>query len=36
LPTGTDWSGGFWMLGISAVLTLLSLAAMRGREVGTA
>lgn len=34
--TGTDWSGGFWMLGIAAVLTALSLAAVRRREVGTA
>lgn len=34
--TGTDWSGGFWMLGISAILALLALAAVRRREVGTA
>ncbi|WP_442542560.1 ABC transporter permease [Arthrobacter sp. KN11-1C] len=34
--TGTDWSGGFWMLGIAAVLAALALAAVRRREVGTA
>lgn len=33
---GTDWSGGFWMLGIATVLTLLSLMAMQHREVGSA
>jgi ABC-2 type transport system permease protein len=33
---GTDWSGGFWMLGITAVLTAFSLAAVRRREVGAA
>lgn len=34
--TGTDWSGGFWMLGIAAVITAFSLVAVRRREVGTA
>ncbi|MCU1574733.1 MAG: hypothetical protein JWO93_2815 [Micrococcaceae bacterium] len=34
--TGTDWSGGFWMLGITAVLTVFALAAVRRREVGAA
>jgi ABC-2 type transport system permease protein len=34
--TGTDWSGGFWMLGITVVLALVALVAIRRREVGTA
>ncbi|WP_246036214.1 ABC transporter permease [Sinomonas susongensis] len=34
--TGTDWSGGFWMLAVAAVLALVSLALMRRREIGTA
>ena len=33
---GTDWSGGFWMLGVAAVLGLAALVGMRRREVGTA
>ncbi|BCT75196.1 exporter of polyketide antibiotics [Sinomonas cyclohexanicum] len=33
---GTDWTGGFWMLGISVVAAALSLALMRRREVGSA
>lgn len=33
---GTDWSGGFWMLGIAVVLALIALVAVRRREVGTA
>ncbi|MEA5454070.1 hypothetical protein SPF06_04970 [Sinomonas sp. JGH33] len=34
--SGADWSGGFWMLGISAVLVAVSLAAVRRREIGSA
>jgi ABC-2 type transport system permease protein len=34
--TGTDWSGGFWMLGIAAALAALTLAAVPRREVGNA
>lgn len=33
---GTDWSGGFWMLGVSAVLVAVALAAVRRREIGSA
>lgn len=32
---GTDWTGGFWMLGISVVAAAASLALMRRREVGS-
>ncbi|WP_369046734.1 ABC transporter permease [Sinomonas sp. P10A9] len=35
-PGGTDWTGGFWMLGISAVAAGVALALMRRREVGSA
>ncbi|MDQ4503069.1 hypothetical protein [Sinomonas sp. ASV322] len=34
--TGSDWVGGFWMLGIAAALTFVALVAMRRREVGSA
>lgn len=33
---GTDWSGGFWMLAIVAVVTLGAMVAVRRREVGNA
>ena len=33
--TGTDWSGGFWMLGIGAALVVFAFVAVRRREVGT-
>jgi ABC-2 type transport system permease protein len=32
--TGTDWSGGFWMLGIGVALSLFAVVAVRRREVG--
>lgn len=35
-PGGTDWTGGFWMLGISVAAAAASLALMRRREVGSA
>ncbi|HKU01742.1 MAG TPA: hypothetical protein VJQ80_02915, partial [Arthrobacter sp.] len=35
-PTGTDWSGAWWMLAIAAVAAALAVAVMRRREVGTA
>lgn len=35
-PTGTDWTGGLWMLGIAAVLAVVAIVGMRRREVGTA
>jgi ABC-2 type transport system permease protein len=34
--SGTDWSGGFWMLGIAAALAALTLAVVPRREVGNA
>ena len=34
--TGSDWSGGFWMLGIAAVIALIALVSVPRREVGTA
>ncbi|GAB3270264.1 exporter of polyketide antibiotics [Sinomonas notoginsengisoli] len=34
-PGGRDWAGGLWMLGISLVATVSSLALMRRREVGS-
>ncbi|KHL01013.1 ABC transporter permease [Sinomonas humi] len=34
--TGTDWSGGFWMLGIAAVIAVIALVTVPRREVGTA
>ncbi|MDP9888746.1 ABC transporter permease [Pseudarthrobacter enclensis] len=33
---GTDWTDGFWMLGIAGALTTLALLSMRWRELGTA
>jgi ABC-2 type transport system permease protein len=35
-PGGTDWTGGFWMLGISVAAAAAALALMRRREVGSA
>jgi hypothetical protein len=34
--TSTDWSGGFWMLGIAVVAGILASVAVRRREWGTA
>lgn len=34
--SGSDWTGGFWMLGTAGVLTTIALLAMRRREIGTA
>jgi ABC-2 type transport system permease protein len=33
---GRDWTGGFWMLGISVVAAAVALGLMRRREVGSA
>ncbi|GAB2753194.1 ABC transporter permease [Sinomonas soli] len=35
-PGGRDWTGGFWMLGISVAAAAAALALMRRREVGSA
>ncbi|AMM31881.1 hypothetical protein SA2016_1199 [Sinomonas atrocyanea] len=35
-PGGTDWTGGFWMLGIAVAAAAAALALMRRREVGSA
>jgi ABC-2 type transport system permease protein len=35
-PSGSDWTGGFWMLGIAGALTAVALIAMRRREIGDA
>lgn len=35
-PGGTDWTGGFWMLGISVLAAAAALVLMRRREVGSA
>jgi ABC-2 type transport system permease protein len=35
-PSGSDWTGGFWMLGIAGALTAIALIAMRRREIGDA
>lgn len=32
---GSDWTDGFWMLGIAGALTTIALIAMRRREIGT-
>ncbi|HKU11769.1 MAG TPA: hypothetical protein VJQ61_11165 [Sinomonas sp.] len=34
--SSTDWSGGFWMLGIAAALAALTLAVVPRKEVGNA
>jgi ABC-2 type transport system permease protein len=34
--SGSDWTEGFWMLGIAGVLTIVALVAMRRREIGSA
>lgn len=35
-PTGTDWSGAWWMLAIAVVAGALAVVVMRRREVGSA
>jgi ABC-2 type transport system permease protein len=34
-PGGTDWVGGFWMLGISVAAAAAALVLMRRREIGS-
>ncbi|QAY72289.1 polyketide antibiotic transporter [Agromyces protaetiae] len=32
---GTDWAGGFWLLGVAAVAAVVAIASMRRREIAS-